>query len=348
VIFLDPAGKGWDAYDAPKYRPPSSRYATIAPLGTGEDGGQVPKSQESRPLTPDSTLEIPLKLRTKNFSGPFALSARTVESIPADWTITLVDTKGTEESTDDTEHRLTPDGEPYRFRAESKALAKATGPSAPGATAPLRGPLTMKAAGGTPRFTLRIDPGGRALPVELADFEAQTDGQTARLTWTTASETNNAGFEVERKTDAGFETVGFVEGAGTTSTPQDYRYRIQGLGYGTHAFRLRQVDQSGAAQYSETVTAAVRLDEAFEVGTPHPNPFRTRATVTMTVREAQKVRATLYDVLGRRVKEVHNGTLPAQKTHTFRWEGDRLSAGVYFLRVKGDTFSAVRRVVHVE
>lgn len=350
LFFTNSAGSGWDAYDAPKYRPPSNTYATIAPLGTGRNGSQIPKSQESRVLTPEKTLEIPLKLRVKNLGGPFELSARDFESIPDAWTVTLIDTEGTADPADDTRHPLRPGGDPYRFGGEEKAQTKANGPPTPGeASNPLRRPLTMQKAGdGTPRFTLEVDPASNPLPVELASFTARTDGEAARLEWTTASETNNAGFEVEHKTDTGFEKVGFVDGAGTTQKPQTYRYRVEGLDYGEHTFRLRQVDQSGTSQLSKTTTTSVRLDEAFKIGTPYPNPFRTRSTLEITVRETQKVRVALYDVLGRRVQVVHDGPLPAQKTHSIRVTDERLSAGMYFFRVKGDSFSEVRRVVHVE
>jgi hypothetical protein len=351
IFFTDRAGSGWDAYDAPKYRPPSNTYATIAPLGTARDGSQIPKSQESRVLTPEETLEVPLQLRVKNLGGPFELSAQTFESIPDSWTVTLIDTEGTDDSDDDTRYTLTPSGDPYRFQVGAKVKRKTNGPPTPGqeASNPLRRPLTMKkAARGTPRFMLEVDPNAQPLPVELASFTARTAGQAARLKWTTASEINNAGFEVEHKTDAGFEKVGFVDGAGTTQKPQTYQYRVEGLDYGTHTFRLRQVDQSGTSQLSKTTTTSVRLDEAFKIGTTYPNPFRTRTTLEVTVREAQKVRVALYDVLGRRVQVVHDGTLPAQKTRSIRVTDERLSAGMYFLRVKGDSFSEVRRVVHVE
>jgi hypothetical protein len=310
----------------------------------------VAKSQESRPLSPTETVEIPLQLQTKNISGAFALSARAFESIPDTWAITLVDTKGTADPADDTSHDLTPSGEPYRFQVASKAKARRSdGPPTPGGQGnALPQPRAMKASDGPPRFTLKIDPSAQPLPVELASLEARTDGQAARLTWTTASETNNAGFEVERKTETGFETVGFVDGAGTTEKPQDYKYRVDDLQYGEHTFRLRQVDQSGAGHYSETVTTSVRLDEAFKVSSPYPNPFRTRTTLEVTVREPQQVRVALYDVLGRRVKTVHDDEIPAQKTRSIQVSSDRLSAGMYFLRVKGASFSKVRRVVHVE
>src|SRR5690606_29042521 len=84
-------------------------------------------------------------------------------------------------------------------------------------------------------------------PVQLASFTATRDGEAVVLRWTTASETNNAGFEVQLLENSKSEiqnwtTLAFVAGAGTTAEAQAYTYRAEGLAPGTHRFRLRQVD----------------------------------------------------------------------------------------------------------
>jgi hypothetical protein len=204
-----------------------------------------------------------------------------------------------------------------------------------------------KSSASDSRFEIRAETPS-AIPVELASFDARTDDRDVVLTWKTESEENNAGFEVQRKTESGFEKIGFVDGKGTASRSTSYRYRAADLAYGKHMFRLRQVDRDGSASYSDEVKVKVKLDEEYDIGKPYPNPFRSRSTLDVTVRESQKVQVVLYDVLGRRVKVVHDGRLPAQETTSIRLRSSQLSSGVYFLRVKGDAFSEVRRVVHVE
>jgi len=82
-----------------------------------------------------------------------------------------------------------------------------------------------------------------ALPVELSSFSAQRDGQSAVLTWSTASETNNAGFAVQHAIGTeGFEQIGWVEGVGTTNEAQTYDFTAENLSAGTHRFRLKQED----------------------------------------------------------------------------------------------------------
>ncbi|MDX1439027.1 MAG: hypothetical protein R3284_03900, partial [Rubricoccaceae bacterium] len=93
-----------------------------------------------------------------------------------------------------------------------------------------------------------------AIPVELTSFTARllASGQ-AELSWATSSETNNAGFEVEHaiERNGAWETVGFVEGHGTTTEAQTYSFTSDVLTQGgIHRFRLKQVDYDGQFEYS--------------------------------------------------------------------------------------------------
>jgi hypothetical protein len=193
---------------------------------------------------------------------------------------------------------------------------------------------------------------GGPLPVELTQFGAAADGpETALLTWTTASETDNAGFEVQHRApdqDA-FAAVNFVDGQGTTSTTTSYRYRVADLGPGRHAFRLRQVDTDGSTTLSETVELTLSMQDAFTLSAPSPHPVQAGPTaMTLRVRQAQTVEAALYNALGQQVRVLHEGPVPAQSDVTLRVDGSGLSSGVYFVRVAGERFSTTRRLVVVQ
>lgn len=188
------------------------------------------------------------------------------------------------------------------------------------------------------------------LPVELTGFEATRDGAAVVLTWETASETNNAGFEVQEREKGNveeWETLGFVEGAGTTTEPQSYRYRAEELDVGPHRFRLQQVDADGASAYSDEVEVTIPLGTAYRVGDVYPNPTRGRATLELTVREAQHVTVTAYDVLGRRVATLYDGALPAHRTERLVLRGEALPSGLYLVHVAGERFTATRRLTAV-
>lgn len=188
------------------------------------------------------------------------------------------------------------------------------------------------------------------LPVELTAFEATVDEEAVVLSWATASETDNAGFEVqvrEHGSAEAWEQLAFVEGAGTTSEPQTYRYRAEVLDVGTHRFRLKQIDTDGTFEYSAEVEVDLTLAEAYRVGEVYPNPARARATLELAVREAQPVEVALYDLLGRRVRVAHDGELAANRTHRIVIEGRRLASGVYLVRLAGERFTATRRLTVV-
>jgi hypothetical protein len=181
-----------------------------------------------------------------------------------------------------------------------------------------------------------LDP--TALPVELTSFTAQAaDASSILLRWETASETNNAGFDVEHQVPgtSAFEPVAFVGGQGTTSRPNQYRHRVAGVTAGTHRFRLRQVDTDGTSTYSPEVEVQVMLDRPLVFEPPYPNPVRSRATVRFGTRDGGLVRVELYDALGRRVRTLHSGEAPSGDMHTHHVEVSGLSSGLYFLRLIG-------------
>jgi len=195
------------------------------------------------------------------------------------------------------------------------------------------------------RFTLAA--AGGVLPVDLVSLTAQTQGGDALLSWTTATESRNAGFRVQQRRQGAFETVGFVEGAQTTSTAQTYRFRIQDLTIGRHVFRLVQVDTDGATTPSAEVAVTVRPEGAVEIAPIAPNPVSQRGTLSMAVAERQHVTARIFDALGRRVATLHDGEMSANQTHTLPIDPTSLSSGAYFVRIVGEGFQETRTFIVV-
>jgi hypothetical protein len=183
------------------------------------------------------------------------------------------------------------------------------------------------------------------LPVELTAFDGVLDGSDVVLAWETASETNNAGFEVQHYVGSGFETIGYVAGHGTTNEAQAYVYRVPGVAAGTHRFRLKQIDFDGTFAYSDEVTVERALDGAFAFSPAAPNPFNPQTQFTLTVARAQHVVLSVYDMLGRRVALLHEGTLEAGEAQLFRFEAGSLPSGRYFIQATGEFFSSAQTVV---
>lgn len=190
---------------------------------------------------------------------------------------------------------------------------------------------------------------GNRLPVELTTFAAAQSSASVVLTWATASETNNAGFEIEHAFGDGgaFERVGFVAGVGTTTEAQTYRFQIADERIGTHRFRLKQLDYDGAFAYSAEVEVDRGVIGTHTLGGAYPNPSAGSVTLELAVAEAQRVRVSAYDLLGREVALLFDGALEADRVVPLVWEARRVSSGSYVLRIVGERFAETRRVTLV-
>lgn len=189
------------------------------------------------------------------------------------------------------------------------------------------------------------------LPVELTSFDAKIDGDNVRLTWATASETNNSGFQVQRKKEtssekANWRTIGRVEGQGTTSEPTSYQFVDEDLPYGADVlvYRLKQRDVDGTTSYSKEVTIERSVKE-IQLLDLYPNPARQQATLRYAVPERQKVEIQIHDVLGRQVGTVVNGEQSGRQEVQLDVSG--LATGVYFLRLKAEDVTKTRRLTVV-
>jgi hypothetical protein len=199
------------------------------------------------------------------------------------------------------------------------------------------------------------------LPVELTAFDGTSTDDGVRLTWRTASEQNNAGFRIERRLSAGerggvgaWTRVGFVDGVGTTSEAQSYRFTDADLPYeaGEVTYRLTQVDTDGATHISESVTVERGVTEVQLLGT-FPNPARQQATIRYALPEqqapesssGQRVTLRLYDVLGRQVRTVVSSEKEGR--HVQRIDVGGLSSGIYFLRLQAGGETRTQKVTVV-
>ena len=193
------------------------------------------------------------------------------------------------------------------------------------------------------------------LPVEFASFTAVADDGETRLTWTTASERSNAGFEVQRRTGpkgaaSAWTTLGFVESSapgGTTSEQQSYTFADANLPYEADrlTYRLRQVDADGSARFSREVVVQRRVG-SLELQTPYPNPVRHEATVRYAVPNQQAVTLTLYDLMGRRVRTVERKTQSGR--HEVSVSATGLASGTYLLRLTAGKETRTERLTVVQ
>ena len=176
------------------------------------------------------------------------------------------------------------------------------------------------------------------LPVELTRFEAARDGGAVRLSWQTASETNNAGFAVQRRAEgdgeAQWTTLTFVEGRGTTASPSSYAYVDEALPFAAEAltYRLQQTDADGAVTTHRQVEVALSTADEFTLHPNFPNPFTSGTTIRYEVPQPTDVRLTVHDVSGRTVALLANAEQAGRQE--LRFEGRGLASGTYFVRLR--------------
>lgn len=192
------------------------------------------------------------------------------------------------------------------------------------------------------------------LPVELTGFSAERNGGTAHLRWSTASEQNNHGFEVERSesnrrsgaTMDRWISLAFIPGQGTTSAPQSYSYLDRSV-HGAARYRLKQIDRDGTFRYSSIIEMdGEAVPSGFRLAQNFPNPFNPATTITFTLAEGSFTTLTVYDILGRTVARLAAETLPAG-THQRRFSAEHLSSGsyVYALTSGGRTISRMMNIL---
>ena len=184
-----------------------------------------------------------------------------------------------------------------------------------------------------------------ALPVEFASFTGTADGRDALIRWQTASESNNAGFKLLHKApDAeSSRKVAFIEGVGTTTEAQQYKYQVSDLSAGTHRFQLEQVDLDGSTSLSDPLTLTVGAKET-RLELVGANPFSTTTQVEYTVEASAPLEVVLYDVMGRKVRTLVKGSHPENTTRTVTVDGSDLSSGIYFLRLKTERVTRTRKL----
>ncbi|MBK7632121.1 MAG: S8 family serine peptidase [Ignavibacteriales bacterium] len=187
------------------------------------------------------------------------------------------------------------------------------------------------------------------LPVELTSFSATTIGNNVKLSWNTATEVNNYGFEVERSVVKGeWNKIGFVNGNGNSNSPKDYSFVDDFAGKpayrtGRYSYRLKQIDNDGQFEYSKTIEVDMNGVKKYELTQNYPNPFNPTTTISYILPQTGMVKLTLFNILGQQIRTIVN-EFKESGTHTINFEASELNSGMYIYKIESGSFTQTRKM----
>lgn len=187
-----------------------------------------------------------------------------------------------------------------------------------------------------------VDTGCDTLPVELGALGARSNGNDVQVFWETLSEIDVAGFEIEYKDSGVYRLEGYVA---ANNAPSSYAYNVEAAGPGVHIYRLRILNTDGTSEYSRDIEAVVEIVDTHVLSNAYPNPFNPSAVFTLSVNKSQQVRVGLYDMLGRQMDMIFDGTVDVGDVKEFTIRGEEIPSGMYFYRVEGEFFSDMKSIV---
>ena len=188
------------------------------------------------------------------------------------------------------------------------------------------------------------------LEVELVDFSVQAEASGAILRWTTASERNNYGFEIQRRSaSSDFIKIGFVHGSGTTQNAHVYNFTDSTVTAGEYSYRLKQIDFNGKSTILQSITITLKAPVQFVLEQNYPNPFNPETQIRFSLPQRAFVTLKIYNSLGQIVNTLISENR-GSGTYTVTWKGvnefgTRVPSGIYFYELRAGNFHKIRKML---
>ena len=186
------------------------------------------------------------------------------------------------------------------------------------------------------------------IPVELKLFSGTSTKGTVFLQWTTTTETNNYGFEVQKKyDDFTFEKIGFVEGYGSTTDEQHYWFTDNTIEAGTLYYRLKQVDFDGSFKFSNEIKVEVDSPLTYGLQQNYPNPFNPSTRIKYSVPESGLVKVSVYNLVGEEVSVLVNEQIDAGYYEVI-FDASKLPSGIYVYRLQAANSVHIKKMILIK
>ena len=192
------------------------------------------------------------------------------------------------------------------------------------------------------------------VPVELTSFSAAQRDQNVAITWTTASELNNQGFEIQRSASnnnsesRNWETIGYIEGSGTSIESHFYSFTDRSPLSGKSFYRLKQIDFDGTVKYFNEAEVEFEFVKEYSLEQNYPNPFNPNTSITYSIPSAGYVNLTVYNLLGSEIAVLVDGYKEAG-IHQVDFASDKIDknigSGIYIYTMKAGNFVQTRKMI---
>ena len=198
------------------------------------------------------------------------------------------------------------------------------------------------------------------LPVEVISFVAASANGKVELSWSTATEVNNHGFEVERRTVNsqqstmnndrstvnGWTKIAFVEGHGTSNTAQNYSFTDASARVGKYCYRLKQIDRDGKFEYHQAVELTVGLTpNTVFLDNNYPNPFNPSTKISFAIGTTGRATLKVFNLVGQEVATLADGEFAAGEMQEVTFDASRYSSGIYYYRLNSGGRTEIKKMM---
>ncbi len=192
-----------------------------------------------------------------------------------------------------------------------------------------------------------IDYTDLTVPVELSSFSAALKSGSVDLSWKTITETNNEGFDIERKElNGSYSKIGYVSGHGSTTSMHDYSFSDKTIQSKNYVYRLKQIDFDGSYKYSSEISVSNSIIKNFSLSQNYPNPFNPTTVISYRLPSESQVTLKVFNVIGAEVATLVNEKQEAGIYNIqFSMGKNQIASGVYLYQLKAGSFNQTKKMI---
>ncbi|HZW38292.1 MAG TPA: YCF48-related protein [Ignavibacteriaceae bacterium] len=183
-------------------------------------------------------------------------------------------------------------------------------------------------------------------PVELMSLTSSVNGRDVTIRWSTATELNNSGFEVERKSEnSNWQRIGFVNGKINSTEINNYKFTDKNLALGKYNYRIKQLDVNGTYEYFNVEnTIEISVPNVFSLEQNYPNPFNPSTSISFNVPVKSEITLKIYNILGKEVANLLNEVKDA-RYYTINYNASDLASGIYFYELRAGNKTITKKMM---